>query len=353
MTDLAAIEALAPAWRELADGAARAPLDSPDWLLPIARRYLRNEELRFLTWWAADQLVGVAPLTLVVKRPRLRPLRELTLWGSTGPRMRGLGDVVARAKVRKAVVDSLSAWLATNGEWDVASIIRPQHGSITPRRLRRRAAAAGWSYLTTASGRSTTYQLDLPANEERWEELLGAKKRKAMRWEVRKFGELHGGTIETISGGPELGAAIDAVERLLRARWGESEVYFTPDPTFRPFVHEAVRAMAGHGAAWVTVARDESGIQGGLISLAQNGWAMALTIAITNDERYRPLSLGKNLFEAGLREAIRRGCHTYDFLWQGEYKQQFWGAQPRHLETAVVGRGLVGKLAAQAVARRL
>jgi len=76
MTDLAAIEALAPAWRELADGAARAPLDSPDWLLPIARRYLRNEELRFLTWWAADQLVGVAPLTLVVKRLASLPARR-------------------------------------------------------------------------------------------------------------------------------------------------------------------------------------------------------------------------------------------------------------------------------------
>ena len=48
-------------------------------------------------------------------------------------------------------------------------------------------------------------------------DILGGKKSL-----VRKFGELHGGTIETISGGPELGAAIDAVERLLRARWGES-----------------------------------------------------------------------------------------------------------------------------------
>ena len=93
-------------------------------------------------------------------------------------------------------------------------------------------------------------------------------------------------------------------------------------------------------------------IQGVLVSLAQNGWAMALTIAMTTDEAYKPFSLGKHLFDEGLAEAVRRGCHNYDFLWVGGYKESFWHAVPRHLESAMVGRGLVGRFVAPVLARR-
>ncbi len=121
---------------------------------------------------------------------------------------------------------------------------------------------------------------------------------------------------------------------------------------FRGFVHEAVPQMVENGGGWITVARDDSGIQGVLVSLAQNGYAMALTIAMTTDEAYKPFSLGKHLFDEGLAEAVRRGCHNYDFLWVGGYKESFWHATPRHLESAMVGRGVIGKLVAPLLARR-
>ena len=139
---------------------------------------------------------------------------------------------------------------------------------------------------------------------------------------------------------------------MLRARWGDSEVYFVPDPAFRGFVHEAVAVDERARRAWVTVARDDEGIQGVLVSLAQNGWAMALTIAMTTDPAYGRFSLGKHLFDVGLAEAVRRGCHNYDFLWVGGYKESFWHATPRELESAMVGRGLIGRLAARVLARR-
>jgi CelD/BcsL family acetyltransferase involved in cellulose biosynthesis len=187
---------------------------------------------------------------------------------------------------------------------------------------------------------------------EGWDKHLGSKARKVMRWEMRKFAEFRNGQIEAAvmpSGVPD---ALDAAERLLRARWGDSEVYFVPDPAFRGFIHEAVPLMNDHAAAWLTVARDDQGIQGVLVSLAQNGWAMALTVAMTADPDYRAFSLGKHLFDVGLAEAVRRGCHNYDFLWVGGYKESFWHATPRELESAMVGRGLLGRLAAPLLARR-
>lgn len=352
LTDLTSVEPLLPAWRSLAATSGRAGLDSPDWLVPLARHYLSVYDTRMLIWRDGEELVGIAPLSLVSDRPPVRPLRQLALWGSVGPRMRGLVDVVAVDEARESVLDSLCAWLRANDEWELLRIVRPQVGSQTPARVRRESANAGWTYVPYTNVRSTTYQLELPDSQEGWQAHLGSKARKVMRWEMRKFAAFRGGRMEAVIEAAEVPAALDTVEALLRDRWGETEVYFANDPVFRPFVHEAAGAMASHGSAWITVARDDAGIQGVLVSLAQGGWAMALTVAMTNDPAYRPFSLGKHLFDVGLAEAVRRGCHSYDFLWVGGYKETFWHAQPRQLESAMVGRGFVGRLAARLLARR-
>ena len=346
------MESLLAEWRRLASSSARAALDSPDWLLPLARHYLTRYGVRLLVWRDGPELVGVAPLSLVADRPQVRPLRQLALWGTIGPRMRGLVDVLARDDLRPAVLDSFAEWLANNAEWDVLRVVRPQHDSATPALLRARAAGSGWSYAGYSNVRSTTFQLDLPESAEGWEKHLGSKARKVMRWEMRKFTEFRNGRIEAAVAAADIGEALSAAERLLRARWGDSEVYFVPDPAFRSFVHESVTSMSDHDGAWVTVARDDEGIQGVLVSLAQNGWAMALTIAMTTDPAYGRFSLGKHLFDVGLAEAVRRGCHNYDFLWVGGYKESFWHATPRELESAMVGRGLIGRVAARVLARR-
>jgi len=266
--------------------------------------------------------------------------------------MRGLVDVLAAYEARPQVLDGLATWLRTSREWDLLRIVRPQVGSPTPERLRTAATAAGWKYAGYSNVRSTTFQLDLPDSIEGWAKHLGSKSRKVMRWEMRKFAEYRGGAIQAAVPTSALTEALDAIERLLHERWGDGEVYFAHDPEFRGLVHESVPALIEHGGAWVTVARDESGVQGVLVSMAQNGYAMALMIAMTTDPAYRSFSLGKHLFDAGLAEAVRRGCHNYDFLWVGGYKESFWHATPRHLESAMVGRGAIGRLMAGVLARR-
>jgi CelD/BcsL family acetyltransferase involved in cellulose biosynthesis len=353
-TDLAAVEALLPEWRALTAQAARSPLEAADWLWPLGRRYLGADPPRVLTWRDDDgRLTAVQPFSRLTYGPRLRPLRQLVPWGTTGPRMRGLVDLVALPETREAALDDLCAWLGKDGEgWDLLRLLRPSFGSDTPRRLRRAARAAGWSYAPYRTVRSTTYQLDLPDSAEGWQKHLSSKTRKVMRWEVRKFEQFRGGRLEAAVGEAELPEALDAVQRLLHDRWGDNETYFSADAQFRDLVHEAVPAMAGHGAAWVTVARDEAGIHGVLVSLAQNGHAMALMVAVTTDETYSRFSLGKHLFDVGLGEAVARGCHVYDFLWIGGYKESFWHAEGRDLESAMIGRGLVGRAAAVLAARR-
>lgn len=353
LSDLAAAEALLVEWRDLSRRAARAPLQSPDWLLAVARRYLARDRHHVVCWRRDGRLVGIAPLGLLADRPRVRPLRQLYLWGTTGPRMRGLVDVVADDGARPDVLDDFCAWLADGaGAWDVLRIVRPPHGSATPARVEQAARTRGWGYNAFSTLRSTTYQLDLPDSVDGWRRHLSSKTRKVMRWEARKFAEFRGGRVEAAVARDELPDALAAVERLLRDRWSDSEVYFRGDPDFAPLVNEAVPAMAGHGDAWVTVARDDEAIQGVLVSLAQNGNAMALMVAMTTDPAYRAFSIGKHLFDVGIGEAVARGCRVYDFLWVGGYKESFWHAVPRELDSALVGRGLVGRAAARFLAAR-
>ncbi len=225
-------------------------------------------------------------MSLIGNRPPLRPVRQLALWGTIGPRMRGLVDVLAREETRPEVLDGLASWLRSSREWDLLRIVRPQVRSATPERISTEATTAGWKYARYSNVRSTTFQLDLPNSIEGWQKHLGSKSRKVMRWEMRKFAEYRGGTIEAASPSSGLTQALDAIERLLHERWGDGEVYFAHDPEFRGLIHESVPALVEHGGAWVTVARDESGIQGVLVSMAQNGYAMALMIAMTTDPAY-------------------------------------------------------------------
>ena len=354
LTDLASVEGMLDEWRALAAGSGRSGLESPDWLLPLARRYLAMDGVRFLAWRdGGGQLIGVAPLSLLASRPRFRPLRQLHCWGASGPRIRGLVDVAATDATREGVLDSFCRWLRANREWEVLRVLRPQVASPTPARLRAEAGGAGWTYASFHHPvRSTTYQLDLPDSAEGWQKHLGSKSRKVMRWEVRKFTDFRGGSIDAAVDEAGVPAALDAIEALLGKRWGDEEVYFRVDRRFRPLLHEAIPLMVRHGSAWVSVARDEAGIQGVLVSLALNGYAMALMVAMTSDPAYKPFSLGKHLFDLGIGEAVGRGCHVYDFLWVGGYKESFWHAVPRELESAMVGRGVVGRVAATVLANR-
>ena len=141
LSDLAAVERLLPQWRELAASSATSALEAPDWLMPLAQRYLTRYDFRFLAWHANGRLIAVCPLALVADRPPIRPIRRLEWWGSIGPRMRGLNDVVTEPALRDEVLDSLCAWLVSEGRWDVLQVVRPQFGSETPGRLRRAGRA--------------------------------------------------------------------------------------------------------------------------------------------------------------------------------------------------------------------
>jgi CelD/BcsL family acetyltransferase involved in cellulose biosynthesis len=343
-----AIESVVPEWRSLAEAAARSPFESPDWLGPWLRRYAADRRPRLLAWRSGGRLVGVAPLVASRTRQLGTAVTELHFWAGFGPALRGGVDLLAMPEHRDAIATSLLEWLGDGPQsWDTLSALRLPAGSDTADRLARAGAAAGWRLVPlTGVVRSTTYVIDLPADEEGWARHLGAKARHNMRTEARRF-ERAGGTVELRTDPAVAREAVGAIRRLMAARWGDDELDFRPDPAFEPFLVEAFERLLAAGAMWIDIARDDLGIRACLVTFALNGTAVALVTGVSYDQDVRKMSLGKGLFDRSIAEAIRRGCRTYDFLWAGGYKESFWHARPQTVESVLVGRGLRGAWVAE------
>lgn len=353
LADSRAIEAILPEWRELAVAAARSPFESPDWLAPWSRHYAANARPRVLTWRVDGRLVGVAPLVASRTRQLATALTELHFWAGFGPALRGQVDVLATDEHRPAILAGLAAWLRDGSvRWDVLNALRLPPGSQTPATLVEAGAEAGWRTVRlTGVVRSVTYVIELPADLDGWARHLGPKARHNMRTEERRF-QRAGGSFEQRTDPGVAAAAVAAIRRLMAARWGDEELDFGPDPAFEPFLVDAFGALLGAGAMWVDLARDASGIRACLVTFALNRRAVALVMGVSYDDDVRKMSLGKGLFDRSISEAIRRGCTTYDFLWAGGYKESFWHAEPRTLESLVQGRGLRGAWVAEAARLR-
>jgi CelD/BcsL family acetyltransferase involved in cellulose biosynthesis len=348
-----AISALEGAWRELVEAAAATPFEHPAWLLAWLEAYGEPGEPRVLAWRQGPELVGVVPLLVV---PGATPLRglDLVLWGGRGPLLRGFVDLVARPEVRPAVEASFAAWLG-GGEpdWRLLHVLRLPPGSSTASLLRRTAAARGWRAVElTGVVHSTTYVIDLPSDADGWQRFLGPKARHNMRREVRLFGKRRGGRYERWVDPAATDEVVDALRRFMGERWGVAEGYFRADPRFDGFLRTALRGMLGAGAAYVDVAVEPAGLAGVLVTFVVGRAAAAVLIGLRSDPELAPLSIGKNLFDASIAEAVARGAATYDFLWVGGYKEAFWHATPRRTTSLVVGRGRLGRLLGRAVELR-
>ena len=189
-------------------------------------------------------------------------------------------------------------------------IVRPQFGSPTPARLSaKRVRRAGPTPTTRTCARRLSSSI------------CPITRRAGRSTSARRHARSCAGRCASSPSAAARSSPAVAGRRARTRRWTPSSACCASagatarstsrsDPAFRGLVHEAIPALAERGDAWLTVARDDDGIQGVLVSVTQNGYAMALMVAMTSDAVYRPFSLGKHLFDVGLAEAVRRGCVT-------------------------------------------
>ena len=344
LANIGAIDRIADEWRTLAAVSARTPFESPDWLLPWWAHFGRGAAPRVLAWFHGGSLVGVAPL-LVRRQRRFRLwLQEIAFWGSAGPLLRGYVDLVAMERFRADLESSLVAWLQrAEDPWDIVSMLRLPAGSTTGPAVMAWARARGLARVSLSGVvRSTTHVLALPGSVDAWRRQKGQKVRHNLRREVRLFERHKGGRIQLVTDPSETARLVDALSNLMARRWGEAEAYFGPDPRFRAFITDAASRMTASRMAYWHIAQDDDGVKAVLLTLALDGRAVATLIGVDRSPAYAPFSLGKNLLDAAIEEAIARDCRLFDFLWVGDYKHSYWRAQPEDLASLTVGRGFRG-----------
>jgi CelD/BcsL family acetyltransferase involved in cellulose biosynthesis len=352
LEDPTRIESLAAEWRSLASEAARSPFESPDWLLPWFRHYGAGKRPLVLAWRRAGRLVAIAPLIAWEERRGGLPLRNLAFWGATHTPLRGWVDLLARDDDRAEVTADFGGWLADPATgWDLLHGLRLPAGSSTPAAL----AGGPWSRVSlTGVVQSVEFVLDIPADPEGWTGPLGRKARYNIRREARLFESELGGRFERLSDPAAVPVVVEALRRLLALRWGAREAYFRADPSFEGFLAEALASTFAVGSAEAFLALEPGGVDGCLVTMTLNRSTVTLFVAISGDPGLGRFSLGKNLFAQSLDAAVEGRSTVFNFLAVGEYKEAFWGARGRELDTSLLGRGPRGRaVVAYARVRRL
>jgi len=348
------LNALTPAWNDLAKRAARSPFESPAWLLPWLRWYAFGWQPYLMTWWRGSALVGVAPICGRRRALRGVRVRELTFWGGTETPLRGWVDVVADDAVREEVSADFVAWLAgPDPGWDLFHYLHLAPDSPTVAAMADRGRPWRRVDLSVAL-HSLEYDLSLPEDAWRSPGPLGPKARHEIRRELRLYQRRMGGRVEEIADADAADELVAALAALLADRWGEREAYFQRDPKFGDFAVDALRSMFAAGAGWALVARDPRGIAACLVILATGQVAVAILTGVTREPEYAPMSLGKCLFYLAIQGAARRGCRVFNFLTEDGYKELFWHAEGRPTESGFLARGGIGlAIAAYVTARRI
>lgn len=344
LTDVGTIDALADPWRRLVDDAADSAFESPDWLLPWLHCYGDAWEPRVLTWWANGSLVGIAPLAWRRESMRGLPVRRLAFCGETRTPLRGWVDIVASDTHRRTVTADFRRWLEDDaGGWDTLDLLRLPFGSATPAALER----GPWRRTSlTGVVRSVEYVIAIPEDAGEWPGPLGRKARYNLRREARLYEEEAGGSLERVADPEHVDAIVAALRELLAARWGVNEAYFSRDPRWAGFLGDVVRSGFASGSVAAFVARRAERIDGCVLTLTAGRSTVPFVVAFRTEPELARYSVGKSLFARSIEDAATRGAREYDFLTIGDYKESFWGAEGRALETSVLGRGPVGRAVA-------
>jgi CelD/BcsL family acetyltransferase involved in cellulose biosynthesis len=210
--DLAAAEALAPAWDELAQGAS-LPLCAPGWMLSWWRHMAPSgSELRIIAVRDSERLIGLAPW-----------------FADPGPR--GRTDV---RFLGAEISDRVDVLCRPGREQEVASALRAALGELRPRpdliafeavpansQWTRRLARRGLKLTTYRNSVLPAPTVTLPAGEpEAW--LAGRSNhfRKRVRRLHRQL-EALGGTVRQASDADERLGMLETMLTLHRERWSE------------------------------------------------------------------------------------------------------------------------------------
>ncbi len=256
-----------------------------------------------------DCLVGLAPL--------MRQGREVRMMG--GPDVCDHMDFVVAPDHAHEFYSALLDHLAADGvERLTLWSVREDASAMTA----LRAAAEGWGARVRSEPHGQSFAMPLPATWEEYLQRLSGKERHETRRKLRRLEAAGQVTLRCVRTPAALPPALETFMRLFRANRADKAAFMTE--VRAQFFRDLTLGMAASGLLRLyfldldgrPIAASLCFEHNGAVYLYNNGY----------DDAYRSLSAGLLGKVLTIRESIRAGCRSYDFLKGSEaYKRRLGG----------------------------
>jgi CelD/BcsL family acetyltransferase involved in cellulose biosynthesis len=321
--DQAALALLEEPWTALIQACSSATVfASFQWNAMWWRHFGAGKKLNVLAIWdEQNRLVGIAPLMV----SRLGPVRKLEFIG-TG--LSDYGDLLADPEHEPAVISAILSYLRANhSNWDLGDLSEvPPQSPLLAQLARMRAHAPEIEGLTLADNSQTPCPvIELPGTWEEYVSRLLRKRKYYVSSYPRKFLKEHNGSLEVLTGGPQLDAAVLEFYRLHMARWQHRADSISAEhlhPEFLPFLKDVCAACAAAG--WLRLVTLKAGDQ--IVASTINFMMHRRWTAYMKgfDPRWSDSRPGTVLDTLRIVEAIKEGARYFDFgRGDEEYKSGF------------------------------
>lgn len=325
LTDMASLERARAPWEALASRASSPlPYVTPAFALPWLRALDPSCQIRVLTAWEGDQMIGLAPL---VQRRRGRLGVSLQLWsfpirGTSPPFEFMFADRAG------AIVDAFVAHWRRTGGWDLIELPGLPSGSETARALKAAAARQNLAIRSSEARRSVVVRI-----KGAWPEYFSARSamhRQNCRRAWRRC-EARGPTrLVRYPDELEFDRACEMASRVIDRSWKRFGDDGAHHARFFADLRGELRAAGMLSLRFLVV--DEVPI-GYLLEVRHGDTLHAFHIAY--DLAFQHESPGILLLEDGIRDAHVRGLSSYDLGGGAEYLRR-WSDAALELETLVM-----------------
>ena len=308
-----ALAQLAPDWDGLwRRDAASTPFQSPFWLLPWWRVF-GGDDLFVITGRENGRLDALAPLYILRDEDSGESLGILIGTGITD-----YLDVLAAPGTR---IDGIVDQMTKDGAcqmWDLQQL-RPTSPLLAA------TVPSGWMANDEDQEHCPVLRLDNAGDE--LQNILSTHARKKLRYYDRCLSRDANITFEQPSA-ETLDEFIDALFALHAARWQQKNMPgMLADEFIQRFHREVARGMLEAGALRMHAMRRDGAIVAIFYGFAHQGTVYYYLSGY--DPSLEKSSIGSVIVAHALREAVREGAHTFDFLRGAEEYKYSFGAVDR------------------------
>jgi len=334
--------ALRPEWEDLLTQTDGPVFQTPEWFAAWWDVFGQDAEIRSFVSHSAGTLTGIVPLMIHTVRAGALSIRRLTFAGEHGP-FGEYGPIVLPTHGSDLAVALASGFRRWGGEFDVLDFHLLDPTSSFSRSSTETFRSTGLTVRWNPASHPRV-TIPLPPTWDRYRVMLSYNERGIIGRHERAL-EHHGAEISDIREGSQLGPALDELSRLHTEFWSEKGPggHFARNPLLGKFLLRVAEYLAPTDRIRVMTVHADGKALASLFVLFQGSWCHLYIGGRDAHHPFARFSPMRVLMVRAIREAIRRGCRTADFLGGDmRYKLRLGGVQGGYARLTAWQPGIAG-----------